>query len=195
MNYNNLLEKLAKTEFSKTEYEIDGKKQLKLLEARNAVLIYKNMEGRQTDYNDIGKRNFCLVVTKEVADLLYSNGANVKVKDPENGESNPLYLVKVNVGIDQGVTPPEVKLFITKPDGRHVERNLDSTTIGILDKASIDLWAVECRVYRNAKKKTTSLYLSKLYASQTEVPVFGGMFDSVKADDIDLPFEDVVDEN
>ena len=96
-NYNNLLEKLSKTEFVKTEREFNDGKILVKFEARHAVLIYKNFNGDETDYNEKGKRNFYLVITKEVADLLDANGINVKVKEPEDGD--PIYLVKVNVNM------------------------------------------------------------------------------------------------
>ena len=191
-NYNNLLEKLSKTEFVKTEREFNDGKILVKFEARHAVLIYKNFNGVETDYNEKGKRNFCLVVTKEVADLLYANGINVKVKTPEEGE--PIYLVKVNVNMESE-TAPEVKLYVRKQDGRTNVIELDADSIGLLDKATIETWAVDLNIYRNAKRGTVSFYLNSLGALQNDVPKFGGMFDEYENNNYndDLPFEDVTD--
>ena len=189
-NYNNLLEKLSKTEFVKTEREFNDGKILVKFEARHAVLIYKNFNGDETDYNEKGKRNFYLVITKEVADLLDANGINVKVKEPEDGD--PIYLVKVNVNMESE-SAPTVKLYIKKPDGRVKPPELDADSIGILDKATIETWAVELNVYRNAKRGTVSFYLNNLGAVQNDVPKFGGMFDEYENDNDDLPFEDIAD--
>ena len=189
-NYNNLLEKLSKTEFVKTEREFNDGKILVKFEARHAVLIYKNFNGDETDYNEKGKRNFYLVITKEVADLLDANGINVKVKEPEDGD--PIYLVKVNVNMESE-SAPTVKLYIKKPDGRVKQTELDADSIGILDKATIETWAVELNVYRNAKRGTVSFYLNNLGAVQNDVPKFGGMFDEYENDNDDLPFEDIAD--
>ena len=189
-NYNNLLEKLSKTEFVKTEREFNDVKILVKFEARHAVLIYKNFNGDETDYNEKGKRNFYLVITKEVADLLDANGINVKVKEPEDGD--PIYLVKVNVNMESE-SAPTVKLYIKKPDGRVKQTELDADSIGILDKATIETWAVELNVYRNAKRGTVSFYLNNLGAVQNDVPKFGGMFDEYENDNDDLPFEDIAD--
>ena len=122
-----------------------------VLEITDAKLLFRNFRGLQTDFNDEGKRNFCVLIAggtfdngREVievdnegmAELLrneenrFGSGWNVKIKAPKNPEDSPYHFLKVNVKFnDRGP-----KLYVRS--GRNI-RVLDEDTIDMLDKIDI----------------------------------------------------------
>lgn len=68
------------------------------LQIDNARIVYRNFEGRRTEFNDEGRRNFSVVIeSAEDAERLMDLGYNVKIKPPRQ-EGEPAFMtLKVNV--------------------------------------------------------------------------------------------------
>jgi len=99
----------------------------------NARIIFKNFEGRKTDYNDEGDRNFNLVISDEAEALaLKEIGWNVKERTNRNDELEWIIQVDVSFKRVQGLRPMKV-MQVTKKN----QIPLNEETIGNLDYAEI----------------------------------------------------------
>lgn len=72
-------------------------------------VIFRNFSGEEKQYNNKGKRNFCVTLTKEQADVLVSQGWNVKVLDPRDPEDEPQPYIQVSV--QYGKYPPKIVMI------------------------------------------------------------------------------------
>lgn len=124
-----------------------------VLEITDAKLIWKNFRGLQTDFNDEGNRNFCVLISggefdngreimnldaEEMAEALraeenrFGVGWNVKVKLPKTPDQSPYHFLKVKVNFnDRG---PRVYVRTSE---RAKPRMLDEETVGMLDRIDI----------------------------------------------------------
>jgi len=100
---------------------------------RNAKILYPNFEGRKTDKNPPGQRNFCLVLEQGLADRLAKEGWNIRqTKIHEEGDIPDLY-TQIRVNFDPERRPPTVVLIDAV--GRKIK--LDASSCHILDTAEI----------------------------------------------------------
>ena len=106
---------------------------MKNLEIENARIIFRNFEGKPSQFNAKGDRNFCVIldIDKETADIFKADGWNIKQLRPrEEGEEPEFYMqVKVNFN---GRPPKVVKIKRGKP----IE--LDEDSVSNLDDADIE---------------------------------------------------------
>lgn len=106
---------------------------MKNLEIENARIIFRNFEGKPSQFNAKGDRNFCVIldIDKETADNFKADGWNIKQLRPrEEGEEPEFYMqVKVNFN---GRPPKVVKIKRGKP----IE--LDEDSVSNLDDADIE---------------------------------------------------------
>lgn len=106
---------------------------MKNLEIENARIIFRNFEGKPSQFNAKGDRNFCVIldIDKETADTFKADGWNIKQLRPrEEGEEPEFYMqVKVNFN---GRPPKVVKIKRGKP----IE--LDEDSVSNLDDADIE---------------------------------------------------------
>ena len=106
------------------------------LEIDDARIVYRNFEGRGTDYNKEGDRNFAIVIpSQELAEELREDGWNVKIKEPKTPDEDVFMYLPVKLAFnDYG---PNIWLH-----NRRVKRQLGPDTVGCLDRvrlASVDL--------------------------------------------------------
>lgn len=138
------------------------------LQIDNAMIIFKNFEGRADKYNREGSRNFALLIdSQELADCLledkneYGVPWNVKIKAPrEEGETPFIYLpVKVSF----------------KGRGPHIylvsggkKSKLDEESVAVLDDISIRYVNMDIRPYDDEinGKPFRSAYLSAMEVVQ-----------------------------
>lgn len=118
-----------------------------ILQIDNAHIAFKNFEGRETQYNRKGDRNFSLIIPdQEVCDALmedkneYGKGWNVKIKPPREEGDEPFMHMKVKVKFNG--RGPIVYLVSGK---NRVQLNED--TIGRLDDIRIDHVNLDIRPY------------------------------------------------
>lgn len=113
-----------------------------ILQIDDAIIIYRNFAGAPSKYNREGDRNFAIVIpTVEMADLLASQGWNVKRKPPreEGGDEFMFLPVKMKFN-DWGP-----KVYLDTGDTRNV---LDATNVGILDQIEFERVDLDVRPSR-----------------------------------------------
>lgn len=109
--------------------------EMKTFMVEDARLIFRNFEGREGPYNQPGDRNFCVVLTPEVAKAMHDDGWNVKETKPqevEDGEEAEPGTPYIAVKVGYKVRPP--KIVAITDTGR---TNLNEDTVGTLDWADI----------------------------------------------------------
>lgn len=112
-----------------------------VLEINNAQICYRNFEGRQSQFNAAGDRNFCLIIpTKEMADALIERGWNVKEKPARDAFEEPFRTLKVKVTCNENGPTAVFK------SGKN-NTKLDEETIGMLDEVSLASVDLDIRPY------------------------------------------------
>jgi hypothetical protein len=119
-------------------------------------IMFRNFEGRATQYNRDGDRNFCVLLDPEMADQLSEDGWNVKSLKPRDPDSDPQPYLQVSVGYKY--RPPKIVLITHR--GRN---DLPEEMIGMIDWidiAKVDLivrpfdWEVNGKTGKKAYVKT-----------------------------------------
>lgn len=130
-------------------------------------IIFRNFSGKETDYNPEGKRNFCVLLDDEIANIMTEDGWNVKWLEPredaDEGETRQAYL-QIKMRYDKG-KPPKVVLVTSR--GR---TNLEESEVEMLDYADITNVDLIFRPYPwNVNGKTgLSAYLQSIYVTIEE---------------------------
>jgi len=106
-------------------------KKLPNLEMENARIIFRNFEGRASQYNAQGDRNFCVVLDESMAKKLKADGWNVKPLKKRDEEDEQEYYMQVKVNYN-GRPPKVVKI----KRGRPIE--LDEDSVSNLDDADLE---------------------------------------------------------
>lgn len=134
----------------------------------DARLIYKNFAGRAETYNREGDRNFCVVLTQQIADELAAQGWNVKQQDPKEEGDEPLLFIKVKIGYK--VRPPTIVLITN--DGKTRTR-LAEKDLEMVDYVDMKLVDVVCNAYdwERAEKSGRAAYLQTLVVIINEDPL------------------------
>ena len=102
------------------------------LQIDNARITYRNFEGRRTEYNDEGRRNFSVIIeSAEDAERLINLGYNVKIKPPRQ-EGDPAFMT-LKVNVSYRYKEPTVIL----QSGRAMNR-LTEDTVRTLDAIEIE---------------------------------------------------------
>lgn len=130
----------------------------------DADLLFCNFAGREKRYegrimNEEGKRNFCVVISDELAGELAEEGWNVKREKLNDGEIGRPY-IKVNVSYR--FNPPSINM----DNGRKVTE-LTEETVNLLD----DMDIISADVAITPSRRTDggySAYVYELYANVEE---------------------------
>lgn len=102
-----------------------------ILQINDARIIHRNFEGRGSQYNREGDRNFSVVIpTQEMADELIARGWNVKIKEAREEGEEPFIFLSVKVSFN-GYGPT---VYLQSGD-RRVE--LTEETVKCLDDIDI----------------------------------------------------------
>lgn len=129
----------------------------------DAHIMFRNFAGKETRFNQAGKRNFCVELTVAEADKLEAEGWNVKRREPrEEGDPEFCY-IQVSVSFD--TIPPNIWLVTS-----HNKTRLNSQTVDILDYADIDRVDLVVRPYNwevNGKHGVKA-YVKNMYVTIVE---------------------------
>ncbi len=184
-----LLQEAKKTEFKRL---INGD-----LSAEHAIIIWTNFAGRPTKYvAQGGKRTFALVLTKEVAETLREEGWNVKSREPQDEQDDPLYFTEIVVNMDSKF-PPKIVLY-TEFRGRKVANRLNARTIQTLDEIDIDNVDLVIHPYEHGYSDVSKIkgYAHAIHVIQGQDANFGGKYADYEQselldrtpDDDEIPF-------
>jgi hypothetical protein len=128
-------------------------------------IIFRNFAGEERQYNREGDRNFALVLTEEMAEVLEREGWNVKRKPPrEEGEPEFIF---ISVKVSFKGRPPRL-VMITKSQNRRT--TLDEETCDLFDQAEFDSIDLIVRPYAwtvNGSNGVTA-YLKAIYGTLHE---------------------------
>lgn len=146
----------------------------------NARIMWKNLSGKPDQYNPAGgKRTFCLALEPECGQKLKEMGWNVKIREPKDDYTEPLYYLQVEAKFD-GPRPPKVVLI----SGAN-KTTLDANSVGSIDYAvisKVDL-TVTPYEYTFGTKTGVKAYLKNMYVTIEEDPL------EAKYSDNDIPEE------
>lgn len=132
-----------------------------------AQLIFKNFEGKKTDYNKEGQRNFGVLLDDELAENLMNDGWPVKFLYPKSDDPEEYRQPWLPVKVSFVPYPPVC--WIIKSNGK---LRLDENTIGQLDWSHL----VNCDLIINpynypaiaGRPAGVSAYLKAIYATLEE---------------------------
>lgn len=137
--------------------------QLSHLEIDDARITYRNFEGRGTDYNKEGDRNFALIIPDpELAEELREEGWNIKIKEPRTPDEEPFMFLPVKVGFNE--YGPNI--YLTSGNN---QRELGPDTVSVLDRARLIRVDLDIRPYdwsRPGGASGRSAWLKGLHAEQ-----------------------------
>jgi hypothetical protein len=152
----------------------------KTFKIEDATIIFRNFEGKETQYNAAGNRNFAVVLDPEVAEAMIADGWNVKyLTAREEGEPDVPY-IQVSVKFD--VRPPRVVMLTSTS-----RTTLDEDSVATLDWAdfaNVDLIARGYEWSVNGKSGIKA-YLQTLFVTieEDELERKYGYFENIEEGD------------
>lgn len=171
---------------------MENKKITSNITIEDAKLIFRNFSGKKTDFNKEGNRNFCVVLSDDLAEKLEADGWKVKYRKPREDDPEQYRTPYLYVKVQFGMYPPKVVLVTSRG-----KKLLDEESIGQLDWSRIQYADVQIRPYNypaiQGRPAGVSAYLKSLY-----VTIIEDQLDSKYADipdldqipgQIELPFD------
>ena len=164
-----------------SEFLVDDEQNPRILEIRNAVLLYTNFEGRPNSFGNDAK-NFNIVISQKMKEQI-ENGylGGLKVNIHKTATKNPddpvLYFINVKVNM-LNKYPPIVTLF-TDYNGHKSKNALDNVTIACLDRVDMSRCDVKLNIKESVKTRPgwAIFYLRQLNCIQYKKPDFDGAYD------------------
>lgn len=137
--------------------------EVKTFMVEDGRIIWRNFQGKESQYNRKGVRNFAVILTEEAAEAMLADEWNVKWPKPgPDGEVGEPF-VRIEVRYD--IRPPRVVLLTDT-----TRTQLDEDSIDILDWAnikSVDLIA-RGSYWENNGKQGYKAYLQSLFVTIEE---------------------------
>lgn len=157
------------------------------IKIENAKIFFKNFQGKGSDYNAKGNRNFCLAIDEDMADELKDEGWNVKHRPPRKDDPDKFEQPYIKVNVKYGDYPPRIILI-----NERGKKHLDEDTVGMLDWTRIKNCDVVVRPYNypamNGRRAGVSAYLKALYVTIDEDDLERKYSDIPDLDEEELPF-------
>ncbi|QAU06770.1 hypothetical protein SEA_AFLAC_65 [Gordonia phage Aflac] len=154
------------------------------LTIENAQIIFRNFAGKEGMYNAEGDRNFCLLLTPELAETLEKDGWNIKTLKAREEDDEPQPYIQISVKYrgrnGNTVRPPTIVMITSK--GRTSLSEDECEILDWVDIKNVDLivrpfeWAVNGKTGIKAYLK--SIYVTimedELALKYADVPEIGG---------------------
>ena len=167
------------------------------LTVENAQIIFRNLEGREDQYNRAGKRGFSLLINdQEMANRLMADGWNVKALRQRDPEDPPAWHLPIAVNYG-GYNPPNITLVTPVGGGKYVSTVMDEDIVHRIDTFDIDHCDLIINPYEWSVngKSGVKAYLKNMYvvispnpfADKYETVSTGGS--AIPQDEAQLPFE------
>lgn len=96
----------------------------------NVRIGFRNFSGKEGQYNQAGKRNFCVFLDAETARAMADDGWNVRFLHPRDEDEEPQAYLQVAVAYRN--IPPRIVLVTSKG-----KTKLDEDAVSVLDWADI----------------------------------------------------------
>lgn len=133
-----------------------------------AQLIFKNFQGKKSQYNPEGKRNFGVLLDPEIADKLFEEGWPVKTLKPREDDPEQYEQPWMSVKVAFENFPPIVTLINSRG-----KKLLDEETVEQLDWSLIKYCDLVIRPYHYGPTKDRpeggiSPYLKAIYVTIEE---------------------------
>lgn len=144
---------------------------------KDTKLLFRNFEGVADKYNNLGRRNFNITLTPEMAISLREQGFNVRELDPKEEGDVPQAILQVIVNFNSR-NPPKIMLIKAITNKKQM---LNSDTVKRLDWAEIvhvDL-VINPYEWTNTQGSGITAYLKSLYVTIAE-------------DDLEAKYEDEI---
>lgn len=140
-----------------------------------ARIIFRNFAGKEGRYNREGDRNFCVLLTDDVAEAMAKDGWNIKTLKPrEEGDAPQPYL---QVSVNFRGRPPRIVMITSR--GR---TDLDEDMVELLDWADIENVDFIVNPYHWAVNDEEGV---KAYLKS--------MFVTIREDELELKYADIED--
>ncbi len=131
----------------------------------DARILFENFAGNPDRYNKLGgKRSFCVILERDVAEQMLADGWNVKLPDAldndEDGYEKDAY---INVAVSFSVRPPRIVMMTDT-----ARTNLTESNVEVLDWADIEKVDVIANASHYDKDDGTrgiKAYLKSLYVT------------------------------
>lgn len=126
-------------------------------------IVFRNFSGEEGRYNRKGDRNFCILLTDDMAEQMDKDGWHIRWLKPRNEDEEPqAYLL---VAVNYGGRPPRV-VMVTSRGKTHLSEDM----VDILDWADVRECDVIVRPYQWEVNGKTGVkaYLQALYATIEE---------------------------
>lgn len=129
----------------------------------NARIGFRNFGGVEGKFNPAGRRNFCVFLDRDLADMLAQDGWNVRWLKPRDEEDDDQGYIQVAVSFAN--IPP--KIVMITGNGKTA---IDDSTVSLLDWAEISNVDLIIRPYNwdvNGKKGIKA-YVKAMYVTLIE---------------------------
>lgn len=164
-----------------SEFLVDDPQNPRVLEVRNAVLIYTNFQGRPNNFGNESKY-FNIVITPEMKEQIesgYLNGLKVNIHETARKNPDDPVLYFINVKVNMLVKYPPIVTLFTDYNGQKSKNSLDDVTIACLDRVDMDRCDVKINIKEAAKTRPgwAVFYLRQFNCIQYKNPDFGGAYE------------------
>lgn len=137
------------------------------IKIEDARLIFKNFQGKGSNYNKEGDKNFGVLIDDDLAKDLEADGWRIKYRPPREDDPEQHEQAWLPVKVKFGMYPPIAVLITSRGKTR-----LDDETIGQLDWASIKTVDLIIRPYNypaaNGRPAGVAAYLKSIYVTVNE---------------------------
>lgn len=96
-----------------------------LIRIEGARLLFKNFQGKRTDFNDDGRRNFGVYLDDELADQLKNDGWRVKYLKPKEDDPEEYKQPWLKVNVKYNMYPPVAVLITSRGKKKLTEETID----------------------------------------------------------------------
>lgn len=134
----------------------------------NARIIFRNFSGKEGRYNPAGKRNFCVLLDKELSTTLEEDGWNVRWLVPKDDQEDKQGYLQVALSFEN--IPPKIILITSKG-----KTTLDEESVSLLDWAEIKEIDLIIRPYNwiiqegtKNEKSGVKAYVKSMYVTIVE---------------------------
>lgn len=162
---------------------VEDRKVTSPIKIENARLIFRNFQGKKTDYNDEGNRNFGVLLPDDLAEQLEADGWNVKRLKPRDDAEDPTYEQPwLPVKVKFGQIPPICEMITGRGRTKIYEDTIDQ-----FDWANIKQCDLIIRPYNypaiQGRPAGVSAYLKSIYVTIQEDDLAEKYADIPYADD------------